>query len=66
MKGGKKIKMKWKKGVCEVEKYSDGNKKKKNVFWCTDCNAWMCKKCSKDIVKRVMAMFNREFKKYSI
>jgi len=67
MSKGKKIKMKWKNGTCEVEKFTDGNKKKKKVFWCTDCNAWMCKKCSGDIVKRIFAMFNRDLnKKFSI
>ena len=60
MSKGKKIKMKWRHGVCEVERYTDGNKKKKRVFFCSDCFAWMCKKCSGNVVKRVMAMISRD------
>lgn len=63
MPNGKKIKMRWKTGICEVEKFTDGNKKKKRVFFCTDCKAWMCKPCSGKIVKRVMAMINRDLNK---
>ena len=64
MSNGKKIKMKWKnKGVCEVEKYTDGNTKKKRVFFCTDCSAWMCKPCSAKVLKRIMAMINRDLDK---
>ena len=67
MSNGKKIKMKWKQGICEVEKYTDGGKTKKRVFFCTDCKSWMCKKCSSDVVKRIFAMFNKQLnKKYSL
>lgn len=57
---GNKIKMKWRIGVCEVEKYTDGNEKKKRTFFCTDCKAWMCKSCSGDVLKRIIAMINRD------
>ena len=63
MSKGKKIKMKWKNGTCEVEKYTDGNKKKKRVFFCTDCKANMCKPCSSNVVKRFMAMINRDIER---
>ena len=67
MPNGKKIKMKWKNGVCEVEKYTDGGTTKKRVFFCTDCQSWMCKKCSGNVVKRIMAMCNKNLnKKFSI
>ena len=59
----KKNKIKWKTGVCEVERYTDGNTKKKKVFFCTDCRANMCGACSKDIAKRVMAMINRKIER---
>lgn len=58
MANGKKIK--WKTGICEVEKYTDGNTKKKRVFFCTDCSAWMCKPCSANVLKRIIAMINRD------
>ena len=63
MSKGKKIKMKWKTGVCEVEKYTTGNTKKKKVFFCTDCKANICKECSSKIVLRFMAMINRDLNK---
>lgn len=63
MSNGKKIKMKWRNGICGVEKFTDGNTKKKRTFYCTDCKIWMCKKCSKDVVKRIMALRNRDLNK---
>lgn len=59
----KNPKVKWKTGVCAVEKYTDGNTKKKKVFFCNQCREWMCRKCSKDVVKRVMALFNKSLNK---
>lgn len=60
MSNGKKINMKWRVGTCEVEKYTDGNKKKKKTFFCTDCRAWMCKPCSANVLKRIVAMISRD------
>lgn len=60
---GKKNKLKWKIDVCEVEKYTNGNVKKKRVFWCTECKANMCKACSKKIAIRAMAMINKRIER---
>lgn len=58
-----KNKLKWKQGICGVERYTDGNKSVKKVFYCNQCKIWMCVKCSHDIVKRVMALINRDLSK---
>lgn len=63
MMNGKKNKLKWKVGICSVEQYTDGNTKKKRVFYCTDCKAYMCKPCSGKVLKRIMAMINRDLTK---
>mgnify|MGYP007080408630 CR=1 FL=1 len=60
MMSGKKSQLKWKNGVCEVESHVDGNKKKKRVFFCTDCRAWLCRDCSGKFGKRAMAMVLRD------
>lgn len=63
MNKGKKIKTKWKTGICEVHYYGLGNNKKRKVFFCPDCSAFMCSDCSKNIVLRVIAMTNRSISK---
>lgn len=63
MSKGKKIKTKWKIGVCEIEKYTSGSIKSKKVFFCQDCKSWMCVPCSKKFALRIMAMINKDLSK---
>lgn len=63
MHKGKKINRKWRKGVCEVEKLIDKDNKNKRTFYCGECKIWMCVPCSKNILKRAMAMILRDINK---
>ena len=63
MAKGKKIKTKWKAGVCEVHWYALGDNNKRKIFFCGDCKAWLCKSCDKDVVLRMMAMVNRKIER---
>lgn len=63
MAKGKKIKTKWKTGICEVHHYALDDNKKRKIFYCSDCDAWMCKSCDKDIVLRMMALINRRIER---
>lgn len=60
---GKKNKLKWRNGICGVEQYTDGNKSIKKTFYCNQCKIWMCKPCSSNVVKRFMAMINRDIER---
>lgn len=63
MAEGKKINTKWKTGICEVHYYALDDKKKRRVFYCPDCDAWMYKSCNKDVVLRMMALINRKIER---
>ena len=44
---------------CDVHYYTEGDESDKEVFFCPDCNAWICKDCKHKYVKRIIASFNR-------
>lgn len=43
-------------GVCDVHRLVNGDYANREVYYCSDCDAWMCKRCEGDIPKRALAM----------
>ena len=43
-------------GVCDVHRLVNSDTANREVYYCSDCDAWMCKRCEGDIPKRALAM----------
>ncbi|CAB4165515.1 hypothetical protein UFOVP916_44 [uncultured Caudovirales phage] len=42
----------WVDGVCRVCELNRNDTTEKKVFFCKDCNAFICKKCKPDLIGR--------------
>lgn len=47
---------------CDVHYYINGDSEDRDVFFCENCNAWICGKCRDKTVKRFFAMLVKFFK----
>jgi hypothetical protein len=43
-------------GVCEVHSLVNNDNANREVYYCSTCNAWMCKRCEGDFPKRALAV----------
>ena len=50
-------------GICDVHSLVNNDNAMREVYYCEDCDAWMCKRCEGDIPKRALAMVKRPIKK---
>jgi len=50
-------------GVCDVDSLVDNDNRMREVYYCSDCNAWICKKCEGNIPRRALAMVTKPVKK---
>lgn len=49
--------------ICDVHYIVNKDSGIREVYYCSDCNAWMCKMCEVDIPKRALAMVKSPFVK---
>ncbi len=46
-------------GICDVHSIVNKDNSMREVYYCSTCDAWMCKKCEVDIPKRALAMVKK-------
>lgn len=56
----KKNKISWKTGICDSHKYALSDTRRRKVFYCSICDANLCKECANNPVRRSKAMMIRE------
>ena len=51
------------KGICDVCKLLDTDYNEKEVFYCKECNAYICELCKCNYLRRGIAMIKSKLKK---